>query len=176
MAEKDYSKGKIYKVFSPSTNLTYIGSTILTIEGRFSVHKYGYKNNKPCYSKIIFDAGDAEIILIHLYPCESLAELSKEEGRVMKLYPDRVNKKEAGLTTQEQQEKENKFRRENQGYKNIKNERRRNMSQEQRDEINKHRREYMKNMSQEKRDKINKQKRELYAKKKEEAKNKDLVV
>ena len=93
MAEKDYSKGKIYKVFSPSTNLTYIGSTILTIEGRFSVHKYGYKNNKPCYSKIIFDAGDAEIILIHLYPCESLAELSKEEGRVMKLYPDRVNKK-----------------------------------------------------------------------------------
>ena len=193
MAEKDYSKGKIYMVFSPSTNLKYIGSTIDTLNSRQSKHRYDYINDLNCSSKIVLKVGDAEIILIHLYPCGSLVELTKEEGRVMDLYPDRVNKKNEGKTKREQADIQNKKRREDEDYKKKQAENRRNISQEQRNKENKgrlienmteekanHRREMErernKNMSQEQRDKINKHRRELRAKKKEAAKTNSLDV
>lgn len=39
----DYSKGKIYKIWSPSTGLTYIGSTIQTLSNRLSGHRVKHK-------------------------------------------------------------------------------------------------------------------------------------
>ena len=61
-AEKDprYIKGKIYKIISPNTEKMYIGSTILPLDLRFSLHK----SHKNCTSMHIINEGDAYIDLI----------------------------------------------------------------------------------------------------------------
>ena len=165
----DYSKGKIYMVFSPSTNLKYIGSTTLTLKTRFNKHK----NRFDCSSKVIIQAGDAEIILLHDFVCDSLDELETEEGRVGDLYPDKVNIREVGKSKRQLMDIKNKKRREDQERKNKQAERRRNRTDEQREkerlqgrvenrteEQNNHRREMdrkrYKNMTQEERDKLKK--------------------
>jgi len=136
MPDKDYSKGKIYMVFSPSTNLKYIGSTIMTLNARFRSHK----RKQNCSSKVIIQAGDAEIILLHKFPCDSLKELETEEGRVQDLYPDKVNIYRAGRTVNEKRIRHNKYCRERYAKK-PQSEKSREITQEQRDKINKHRRE-----------------------------------
>jgi hypothetical protein len=73
-----YSKGQIYKIVSPNTDKIYIGSTILTLNQRFSNHK-----NDRCKSLDIINAGDATIKLICNYPCKKKIELELEEARCM---------------------------------------------------------------------------------------------
>jgi len=41
----NYNQAKIYKIWSPSTGLAYIGSTCSTLSKRISQHK----DNKTCY-------------------------------------------------------------------------------------------------------------------------------
>lgn len=72
-----YQDGKIYKIVSHSRpELVYYGSTINTLRQRMSQHK-GAKN--PCTSKQIIDCGDAIILLLELYPCNSRDELTARE-------------------------------------------------------------------------------------------------
>jgi hypothetical protein len=146
MDEKDYSKGKIYMIWSPHTDKIYIGSTLDRLKERFRKHKYA-----SITSKIILDCGDAEIKLIRNFPCGSLFELETEEGRVMRLHPNRVNINMPRRTKQELKE-----------LADIKNEKRRNTPQEQRDKQNEKRR----NWSKEHKDKINERRRYLNAEKK----------
>tara|TARA_R100000951_G_C2545894_1_gene150833 strand:+ start:43 stop:609 length:567 start_codon:yes stop_codon:yes gene_type:complete len=100
----DYSKGKIYKLFSVSNeDLIYYGSTIRTLKKRLGVHISDYKNNNGCTSKKVIAAGDYKIELIEEFPCNSKAELERREGKYIKANKC-VNKIIAGRTQKEYNE------------------------------------------------------------------------
>jgi hypothetical protein len=140
MDEKDYSTGKIYMIWSPHTDKVYIGSTIQPLHERFCIHR----TCRPHTSKIILDCGNAEIKLIHDFPCGSKFELETEEGREMRLHPLRVNKYLPGRTVEEKVElrgiindtARNLPREEKDKRNEIENERRRNWTREQKDKRN----------------------------------------
>tara|TARA_R100000935_G_scaffold58878_1_gene98942 strand:+ start:2992 stop:3552 length:561 start_codon:yes stop_codon:yes gene_type:complete len=184
MEDPKYLDSKIYIVFSPFTDKVYIGSTYTTLVERF----YGHKHNKDCSSKIIIEAGDADIKLLHNYPCKTEKELKTEEGRVMRLYDNRVNVYLPERTDEEKRITNNRRRlvenmTEEQKYKNKQRQLVKNMSQEQQDKkkertikSNEKAKEKAKNMTQEERDKLNKKNRERAAKKREAAKTNSLDV
>jgi len=65
----DLTKCKIYKITSMNNpELVYYGHTCQTLSQRFATHKGVYNTSK---SKIIIEKGDAVIILIENYPCET---------------------------------------------------------------------------------------------------------
>jgi hypothetical protein len=100
-----YSEGKIYKLTSSQTDKVYIGSTIRSLNDRFSNHKCSYKswlksqmNNITSYDLLQYD--DVKIELIKEFPCETKKELEKEEGKII-LENNCVNKHVAGRTKKE---------------------------------------------------------------------------
>lgn len=102
----DYSKGKIYRLVSPS-GLTYIGSTCQSLAVRKAEHKRHYfhwRNGKFRYvtSFKIFedDLNNYDIVLIENYPCESKEELHKRERHWIEQF-DCVNKIKPGRTDKE---------------------------------------------------------------------------
>ena len=120
--DEKYANSKIYIITSPFVDTPYIGSTYYPLEKRFDLHKY--KSNR-CSSRHLIKLGDAKIELLHDYPCNCKAELNIEENRVMRLYPNRINKQIASQTKEEKRIKFNEYRRTNQAYKDRSNERRR---------------------------------------------------
>jgi len=86
LIKMDYQNGKIYKIWSPSTDKVYIGSTCSTLVKRL----YGHRKNKKCYdnnsiackytSFEILEYPDARIELVEDFPCNSKAELTAREG------------------------------------------------------------------------------------------------
>ena len=97
----DYSKGKIYKLYSVSNKyLVYYGSTINTLNTRLSAHISDYKHNRSCESKLVIAAGDYKMELIENFPCNSKAELERREGEYTKNNVC-VNKHIAGRTRKE---------------------------------------------------------------------------
>ena len=87
---KDYSKSKIYRIVSDQTNEVYIGSTIQTLEARYSKHKHDLKRDRYCASVELLKHGDARIELIRDFPCNSERELAKEETNHMLACPNPV--------------------------------------------------------------------------------------
>ncbi len=75
----DYSKGKIYRIVSDKTDQVYIGSTVQTLERRFTDHKSHFKCGPYCASTELLKLGDARIELIRDFPCNSERELAKGE-------------------------------------------------------------------------------------------------
>ena len=78
--EKDnkYSRGKIYKIVSPShPELVYYGSTCNELYKRFYCHKQLTFNSTQ--SKLIMCYDDAKIILVESYPCNNRNELEAKE-------------------------------------------------------------------------------------------------
>lgn len=115
-----YKQGKIYMIKSPNHSSIYIGSTIRSLNRRFSQHKCLLKYS----SKDIIEAGEAYIELIQLYPCNSKIELLKKEGEIQKQYINQViNLNIAGRTKEEyyddNQEKLKNYREENKDNKKI---------------------------------------------------------
>jgi hypothetical protein len=102
----DYQKGKIYKLWSPSKNLVYYGSTIQSISQRLTDHincfnRYKKDNNKRYFiSFLVLDCEDYKIELIEEYPCNNKQQLCKKEGEYIK-NNECVNKQIAGRTTKE---------------------------------------------------------------------------
>lgn len=102
----DYSKGKIYKLWSPSKNLIYYGSTVETLGSRLSKHVYKHKkykednNNGYCCSYLIIDCEDYKIELIENYPCNNKQQLLRKEGEYQKAN-ECVNTTIAGRTKKE---------------------------------------------------------------------------
>ena len=72
----DYSKGKIYKLTCES-GAVYIGSTILALNNRLSVHK---DKTNSCSSKHFINP---KIEVIELYPCKTKSELLWKEREWM---------------------------------------------------------------------------------------------
>jgi hypothetical protein len=100
----NYQKGKIYKLWSPSKNLVYYGSTIETLEERLTNHKYDYKSYKKTNhyisSFIVLECEDYKIELVEEYPCNNKTELEKKEGEYIRAN-ECVNCRIAGRTKQE---------------------------------------------------------------------------
>jgi len=100
-----YIEGKIYKLTSSQTDKVYIGSTITSLDDRFSKHKCHYKSwLKSQMNKItsydLLQYTDVKIELIKEFPCETKKELEKEEGKLI-LDNNCVNKHVAGRTKTE---------------------------------------------------------------------------
>ena len=96
----NYDLGKIYKLWSPSKNLVYYGSTTQTLEDRLSKHVYNHKQKNNIASEIIIECMDYKIELLEHYPCNNRKELCKKEGEYIKAN-ECVNKCVAGRTMKE---------------------------------------------------------------------------
>jgi len=88
--------GRIYIIRSKQTNKVYVGSTVETLNIRFSKHKL----DKKCTSQKILKYSDATIELVECYECENREQLERREGKYQKQY-DCVNERIAGRTRQE---------------------------------------------------------------------------
>lgn len=95
-----YQRGKIYKIITENSNDVYIGSTIQTLKARLTRHKSECKAGGNCSSTIVLRQGNYTIELITDYPCNSKAELVREEGKYQREM-DCVNKMIAGRTPKE---------------------------------------------------------------------------
>jgi hypothetical protein len=81
--ENKYKKGKIYKIVDTNYTKMYIGSTTESLCVRMAKHRYDFRNNRGCSSKLLFEEFGLEnckIELIELFPCNSREELNKKEG------------------------------------------------------------------------------------------------
>tara|TARA_R110002096_G_scaffold210862_1_gene398217 strand:+ start:1769 stop:2290 length:522 start_codon:yes stop_codon:yes gene_type:complete len=77
-----YQNAKIYKIINDDLpNLIYYGSTISSLNIRFSHHKGKFNN---CSSKLLFSVGEPEIILIENYACNNRIELEMRETEYIK--------------------------------------------------------------------------------------------
>ena len=108
----DPNNGKIYKVWTPSSNKVYIGSTCHPLAERFKDHvrnyyrwkkamKRGDKKYKGIISYKILDMGPAQITLVENYKCNTLQELRRREGNVIRATPNTVNQTLPGRTYKE---------------------------------------------------------------------------
>ncbi len=77
-------KGNIYKLTCDKTDKIYIGSTISTLKRRLVKHK----SEKTSVSKILFELGEVNIVLLEEYECDTKLELRKREQYYMDLYQD----------------------------------------------------------------------------------------
>ncbi len=102
----NYQLSKIYKIYSPSKNLIYIGSTTQTLSQRLAGHlrdkkNYDKDNTKKSYTSfIVLDCEDYKIELLEEYACNNRTQLHKKEGEYIKNI-ECVNKCVAGRTKKE---------------------------------------------------------------------------
>ena len=102
----DYQKSKIYKLWSPSKNIVYIGSTTETLAQRLAKHKSNHKaynkDNTKKYggSFLVLDCEDYKIELLEEYACNNKTQLEKKEGEYIK-NNECCNIRVAGRTRQE---------------------------------------------------------------------------
>jgi len=92
----DYQKGKIYKLWSPSKNLVYYGSSVQTLKQILNRHKH----KKTCTSSLILDCDDYKIELVEEYPCDNKQQLLKKEGEYIR-ENECVNMRIEGRTIEE---------------------------------------------------------------------------
>jgi hypothetical protein len=96
--EGDLSKCKIYKIVSMNNpDMVYYGSTCQTLSQRFATHKSVHNTSS---SKLIIEKGDAIILLIEEYPCNSVMEAKSREAYYI-LNNQCVNKNIPGRTSKE---------------------------------------------------------------------------
>ena len=102
----NYQKSKIYKLYSPSKNLTYIGSTTQLLCKRLVFHLGHYKaynndNSRKYYTSfLVLDCEDYKIELLEDYTCNNKQQLEKKEGEYIR-NNECVNKIITGRTRQE---------------------------------------------------------------------------
>ena len=104
---RDYSNGKIYKIWDINYNKCYIGSTVEQLSSRMTKHRAKYKqyvNAKyPLTNSFLsfdeFGIDNCKIELVELFPCKSKAELETREGFHIR-NNECVNKNITGRTKQ----------------------------------------------------------------------------
>lgn len=100
----DYQKSKIYKLWSPSNNLVYYGSTTQSLSTRLAKHIFCF-NNKEIYKYnnsafLVIEKQDYKMELVKEFPCNNRHQLCIEEGKYIR-DNDCVNKCIAGRTQSE---------------------------------------------------------------------------
>jgi fructose-1,6-bisphosphatase len=103
----NYQKGKIYKLYSPSSNLVYYGSTTQLLSTRLAKHIFCF-NNKETYKYnnsafLVIEKQDYKMELVKHFPCNNKQQLCIEEGNYIK-NNECVNKYIAGRTAEEYKE------------------------------------------------------------------------
>ena len=94
----DLSKCKIYKITSLNNpELVYYGHTCQALSSRFAKHK---TSSNTTTSKIVIEKGDAVILLVEDYPCES-KDIARAREAYYILNNDCVNKRIPGRTKEE---------------------------------------------------------------------------
>ena len=102
----NYQNSKIYKLYSPSKNIVYIGSTTQILCKRLVEHLSKYKAYKNDNSKnyltsfLVLDCEDYKIELLEDYACNNKQQLEKKEGEYIK-NNECVNNRIAGRSRQE---------------------------------------------------------------------------
>jgi len=101
----DYQQSKIYKLWSPSKNLVYYGSTVQSLAQRLTKHKFNYKtynenNTRYCTSILVLECEDYKMELLEEYPCNNRQQLLTKEGEYIK-NNECVNKVVAGREKKE---------------------------------------------------------------------------
>eukprot|EP01127_Copromyxa_protea_P012167 TRINITY_DN3138_c0_g1_i1.p1 TRINITY_DN3138_c0_g1~~TRINITY_DN3138_c0_g1_i1.p1 ORF type:complete len:115 (-),score=0.06 TRINITY_DN3138_c0_g1_i1:412-756(-) len=85
MENNKYSRGKIYKITSPQTDMIYIGSTTEpTLARRMAGHRANYaqwREGKRGFvtSFQLLEYNDCSICLVELFPCHTKDELAARE-------------------------------------------------------------------------------------------------
>ena len=86
MSTKIYDIGRIYKISSPNTDKIYIGSTVQSLNDRFTHHKYYTKNKEANNYRRVSDIiafGDAVITELFKFENITLTELHSHEHKVI---------------------------------------------------------------------------------------------
>lgn len=102
-----YDNAKIYKISSPHFDKFYIGSTTISLNSRFTMHKNDMKKHADgkmnfVTSYHVLQYPDCKIELIEVFPCENRKELEKREGYYQLLHKNEiVNICQAGRTKAE---------------------------------------------------------------------------
>lgn len=99
-----YQDGKIYRL--DCGGLTYIGSTIQSLEARFCNHGSIYNRST---SEILFEIGIPVITLIENYPCDSKRELEQREQFWIE-QTECVNQQRAFISEEDKREWRKKYR------------------------------------------------------------------
>ena len=101
----DYSTGKIYKMWvEGAEECCYIGSTIQTLNDRFSHHQASARSNSQYKfaSAPFFEEGNNVLItLLEDYSCNSKQELLAKEAEWLLKFPDAMNKSTPILDSEE---------------------------------------------------------------------------
>ena len=96
----NYQEGKIYKIINDSMpNMVYYGSTCNTFAKRMGQHKA----LRDCSSRVLFEYGNPQMILIEKYPCNDKMELNARERYYIE-NNECVNKVVPGRTDKEYRE------------------------------------------------------------------------
>ena len=106
-----YQNAKIYKIVNSIDKLIYVGSTIETLNIRFSKHKSRSKRspNIKLYKHFAkYGIHHFEIKLIKNYPCAGKTELAIEEERYKIRLNAQLNTIRAHRTTEQRKEQDNK--------------------------------------------------------------------
>ena len=83
----NYQNGKIYKLWSPSKNLVYYGSTTEPLCVRYAKHCYTFRNPDKYGSRDankIMICGDYKCELVEAYPCNNKQELTLKEAEYIR--------------------------------------------------------------------------------------------
>lgn len=91
----NYQQRKIYKLYSPSKNLVYYGSTTEPLSVRYAKHCYTFRNPTKYVgvrnANEILECGDYRCELVLEYPCNNKQELQLKEAEYI-LNNDCINK------------------------------------------------------------------------------------
>ena len=122
-----YQHGKIYFISNDIDNLIYVGSTVQSLNKRFSDHKSASKRspNIKLYKHFAeLGIDHFEIILIKNYPCAGKLELEIEEERYKILLNAQLNTRRAHRTAEQKKEQlnaeNNKYYQKNRAKINLK--------------------------------------------------------
>ena len=89
-----YENGKIYRLYVPGQETSYVGSTCWELRKRLDAHKYAYfnPNQNQTAACEIFALGEVHIELLEAFSCNSKADLEKREREWIERTPNLSNK------------------------------------------------------------------------------------
>lgn len=143
--ENKYIQGKIYRIDIGED--FYIGSTSKKLYNRKSTHIFALEHNNPMLLYVKMRELDLDFTMVNLtlvknFPCHTIQELRREEGKFQRELKPTLNNNIAGRTDEEYKEDTKEQRRQYElKHKDKKNEYMRKYSQIP--EVKEHRKKYM---------------------------------
>ena len=104
--DSKYQKGKIYKIWSPTLEEFYVGSTVQALYKRMGDHRKDAKQTHNQNNKLYATMNEVGVHCFHIelieeYPCNSKAELERRKGELIRQLQPQLNTDIAGRTAKE---------------------------------------------------------------------------